>query len=253
MKPSFLNREKPIFTVMLQNRTAEDAIRVIHRAIPEGADAFGLQTEQLLKEYRSEDSYRKIFAEMEGRPSYITNYRHTANEGLDDDAVAEGMLMAARAGGTLIDVMGDMFCRHPEEMTENPAAIDRQKKLIDRIHELGAEVLMSAHVCKYTCAEKVLEYAQEQVRRGADVVKIVTHANDMEQQAENLKTTEMLKRELKAPFLFLSGGECRLHRRIGPMLGCCMWLCVYEHDELATPAQPVLRNLKAMTEQFEKE
>ena len=55
------------------------------------------------------------------------------------------------------------------------------------------------------------------------------------------------------PFLFLSGGSNnRMHRRFGCHFGCCMYLCVYEHDELATPSQPNIRHLKAMLENFEK-
>ena len=56
----------------------------------------------------------------------------------------------------------------------------------------------------------------------------------------------MLKENLKIPFLFLCGGECHILRRIGGELGCSMYLTVYEYDELATPAQPLLKNLKAI-------
>ena len=66
----------------------------------------------------------------------------------------------------------------------------------------------------------------------------------VEEQLENLKTVNLLKGNLKIPFLFLSGGECHILRRIGGAIGCCMYLCVYEHDELATPQQPLLKNLK---------
>ena len=86
----------------------------------------------------------------------------------------------------------------------------------------------------------------EQKRRGADIIKIVTAANNMEQQIENLRITDLLKKELGAPFLFLSGGECSLHRRLGIKLGCCMALCVYEHDALSTHAQPLLQTMKTV-------
>ena len=92
----------------------------------------------------------------------------------------------------------------------------------------------------------MLEVALEQKRRGADVIKIVTGADTMEQQIENLRITDLLKRELGAPFLFLSGGKCKLHRRLGITLGCCMCLCVYEHDALSTPAQPLLSTMKTV-------
>ena len=86
----------------------------------------------------------------------------------------------------------------------------------------------------------------EQKRRGADIIKIVTDAADMQAQMENLKIADLLKRELGAPFLFLSGGECGILRRLGTKLGCCMALCVYEHDALSTPGQPLLSVMKQL-------
>lgn len=65
-------------------------------------------------------------------------------------------------------------------------------------------------------------------------------------QIESLRITDLLKRELGAPFLFLSGGECSLHRRLGLKLGCCMSLCVYDHDELSYSAQPLLQTMKTV-------
>ena len=146
--------------------------------------------------------------------------------------------------------MGDIFCKHPEELTDDAEAIGKQMELIDTLHDRGAEVLMSSHVLKFTPAERVLEIAQEQKRRGADVIKIVTWADTMEQQIENLRITDLLKRELGAPFLFLSGGECSLHRRLGIQLGCSMALCVYEHDAFSTVAQPLLSTMKTARDIF---
>lgn len=158
--------------------------------------------------------------------------------------IASGI--SAKNGATLIDVMGDLYSKHPEELTDDETAIKKQMDLIDKLHSLGAEVLMSSHLCKYAPAERVLEIAIEQKRRGADIIKIVTAANTMEQQIENLRITDLLKRELGAPFLFLSGGECSIHRRLGIKLGCCMSLCVYEHDALSTPMQPLLSTMKTV-------
>ena len=80
--------------------------------------------------------------------------------------------------------------------------------------------------------------------------KIVTGAQTMDEQVENLKIILMLKRELQIPFLFLCGGQCGILRRIGGELGCCMYLCVHEHDGFATPVQPLLRDVKTMREVF---
>lgn len=240
----FLTTDKPALTVMLQCKTPEVAIGRIRNALHLGADAFGLQAESLLPEYQTPEVYRKLFQEMRGKPAYVTNYRSGSNKGKSDEELAEGLLTLAECGAALCDVQGDLFSRHPIQMTEDETAIEKQMELIEKIHAKGAEVLMSAHTNCYLPGEKVLELALEQKRRGADIIKIVTDAADMQAQMENLKTVDLLKRELGAPFLFLSGGECSILRRLGIKLGCCMALCVYEHDEFSTPLQPLLTVMK---------
>lgn len=242
----FLTTDKPALTVMLQCKTPEVAIGRIRNALHLGADAFGLQAESLLPEYQTPEAYHKLFQEMRGKPAYVTNYRSGSNKGKSDEELAEGLLTLAECGAALCDVQGDLFAYHPIQMTEDETAIEKQMELIEKIHAKGAEVLMSAHTNCYLPGEKVLELALEQKRRGADIIKIVTDAADMQAQMENLKTVDLLKRELGAPFLFLSGGECGILRRLGIKLGCCMALCVYEHDALSTPGQPLLSVMKQL-------
>ena len=111
---------------------------------------------------------------------------------------------------------------------------------------------MSSHVLKLTPAETVLEIAYEQKRRGADIIKIVTAANSDEEQMENLRITSLLKKELNAPFLFLSGGtHSKIHRMIGAQLGCVTYLAVQEHDERAVPTQPTIKAAKAVRDHFD--
>ena len=188
---------------------------------------------------------------MQGRPSYVTNYRYAYNQKLTDDELADGLITLAESGATLCDVMGDIFCKHPEELTDNDEAVQKQMKLIEKLHSIGAEVLMSSHLYKFAPAERVLEIAFEQKRRGADIIKIVTAADTMEQQIENLRITNLLKQELGAPFLFLSGGVSTIHRRLGMKLGCCMSLCVYEHDALSTASQPLLSTMKTIRDSID--
>ena len=111
---------------------------------------------------------------------------------------------------------------------------------------------MSSHVLKYTPAETVLEIAFEQQKRGADIVKIVTAGNSDEEQMENLRITTLLKKELKVPFLFLSGGtHSKIHRMIGAQLGCVTYLAVREHDNRAVPTQPTIRAAKAVRDNLD--
>ncbi|MDY4582556.1 MAG: type I 3-dehydroquinate dehydratase [Candidatus Faecousia sp.] len=250
MKKSFLNREKPWLTLLFRPKSADIALDTIHRAISDGVEAFCLQTEALCPEDRNPETYRKLFAAMGERPVYTTNYRQDSNEKASDEQIAAGLLELAHCGATVCDVMGDLFDPQPGEMTVNPAAVKKQEQLIDELHAAGAEVLMSCHVFRFTPAEEVLEIARNQQSRGVDIVKIVTGADTMEQQLENLRITHLLKQELKVPFLFLSGGMCEIHRRIGPMLGCCMYLCSLDDSVEPKPFQPMLRKTKQIWENW---
>ena len=203
-----------------------------------------MQFEKMKPEFRTKEVYKDLFSYAKDKPVYVTNYRGGLNEGKTDDTLAKELLELAECGADLCDVMGDYFDRQPDELAVDKTAIEKQKELIRKIHDKGAKVLMSSHVLKYIPAERVLEIALEHQKRGADICKIVTGADTMEQQIENLKIINMLKENLKIPFLFLCSGECEILRRIGGELGCCMYLCVYEYDKLATPQQPLLKDVK---------
>lgn len=246
MKPTFLKYEKPLLTVMVQAKTPERIKELIDKSLPEGAEAFGMQLEKLLPEYRTPETYRELFSYAPGKPVYVTNYRKTQNEGKSDEVLASELLELAENGATLCDMMGDYFDPQPGELTRDEAAVKKQMQLIDELHKKGAEVLMSSHVFKFIPAEEVLSIALEHEKRGADICKIVTGAETMEQQIENMRILNLLKENLKIPFLFLANGECHIFRRIAGSLGNCMSLCVYEYDELATKSQPLIKNMKAI-------
>lgn len=242
---------KAKLTVMVQAHTPERIKELMDKSIPEGAEGFGIQLERLESGYRTTEIYKDLFSYAGEIPSYVTNYRSHYNEGKSDEQLMSELLEAAECGADLCDMMGDCFDRQPGEMTYHETAIEKQKEWIAKFHEKGAKVLMSSHIFQFTPAEDILKIALEQQKRGADICKIVSGADTMEQQLENLKIVHLLKERLDIPFLFLSAGECRILRRIGGALGCCMYLCVYEHDELATPEQPLLRDLKIIRDSVE--
>ena len=234
---------------MVQADNPDRIKELIDLARPEGAEAFGMQFCRMKEEYRNKKTYKDLFEYASPLPVYVTNYRYSPSKiGKSDDVLAAELVELAECGATLCDVMGDYFDRCEGELTMNEEAVKKQMKLIDELHGRGAEVLMSSHVFKFTPAERVLEIALEHQRRGADICKIVTGAENTEQQIENLRIINLLKENLKIPFLFLSGGECRILRRIGGSLGSCMSLCVHEYDEFATKSQPLLRDMKILRE-----
>ena len=242
---TFLTYERPLLTCMVQADNPDRIKELIDLSLPEGAEAFGMQFCQMKKEYRNKKTYRELFEYASPLPVYVTNYRNRlSNAGKSDDVLAAELVELAECGATLCDVIGDYFDHCEGELTMDEEAVKKQMKLIDELHKRGAEVLMSSHVLKFTPAERVLEIALEHQRRGADICKIVTGAENTDQQIENLRIINLLKEHLKIPFLFLSGGECHIMRRIGGLLGCCMYLCVREYDEYATKSQPLLHDIK---------
>ena len=240
----FFNKDKATLTCMVQ---ADDPSRIkelMDKSAPEGAEAFGIQLEQLGDACKNREVYRDIFSHANGRPLYVTNYRTEKNTEKTDEELAQGLLEAADCGADLCDMMGDYFDRQPDEMTYNETAVAKQRDLIDKLHKRGAKVLMSTHIKVFTPADEVLKIALSHQIRGADISKIVVGAENTEQQIENLKIINLLKEKLDIPFLFLSVGECGILRRIGGEFGCCMYLCVYEQDAFSTPQQPLLKKIK---------
>lgn len=245
--PTFWNGEKPLLTCMVQAEHPDRIKELIDASLSEGAEAFGMQFCRMKREYRNEATYRELFAYTDGKPVYVTNYRqYGSNADQSDNDLAAELLKLAECGAALCDVMGDLFDVCEGELTMHGEAVRKQRELIDALHKRGAAVLMSSHVLRFTPAERVLEMAREHQRRGADVCKIVTNADTMAQQLENLRIIHLLREHLEIPFLFLCGGECHLLRRIGASLGNCMTLCIHEYDELATPSQPLLRDVKLL-------
>ena len=133
MAKSFLNHPRPLLTVMLQSRTPEVAISRIRNANSLGADAYGFQAENLLPEYQNSATYKRVFAEMKNKPCYVTNYKLDTNKDKSYDELAAGLIELAQSGATLIDVMGDFYCKHPEELTDD-------KDAINKLHSLGLEI-----------------------------------------------------------------------------------------------------------------
>ena len=257
MKTSFLNQNRPLITGMVLKDNPDSIRFAVKNSIFDGADCLGIQFECLKKEYKTEENYKKIIAACSGHPIYVTNYRAGCNKGLSDEELADDLIKILSCGATLADVPASLFDLESGmgiglELSMKQDAIDKQMNLIDQLHHLGKEVLMSSHILKFTPAETVLEVAFEQQRRGADIVKIVTAANSDEEQMENLRITTLLKKELRVPFLFLSGGtHSKIHRMIGPQLGCITYLAVREHDERAVPTQPTIKAAKAVRDNFD--
>ena len=248
MKPTIARATHPLLCCMIQDRTPQQMMASIANGLQGGAEAFGIQLESLHREYRDEQTIREIFSSCGGKPIYFTSYRGGESKGMTDEECVELLLLGARCGGTLADIMGDLYCRNVDsEMTDDPVAIEKKKALIATLHEMGCEVLMSAHFPHYYDENAVIDFAKQQQSRGVDVAKLVNHANGEDQLLESLGVCTRLKRSISIPYLYLVGGsDCRLLRFVGERLGNCMTLCVERHHPYSAKAQPLLCAAKAV-------
>ena len=246
-KPTFLNHEKPLLCAMIQCPTPDECIEKICRSIASGADALGIQLCKLEKQYRTESELKRIFAACHGKPIYITSYRSGMSKGFSDEECVDLLLMGIKCGATLADVMGDLFDRDATyELSTDPTAIEKQKALISKIHEMGGEVLMSCHTKSSLSVEENLMIAKAQEDRGADVLKIVDVANSKDELPVYIRSIQKIVASTDKKLLFLVSGEGQLIRYIGPNFGVCMYLCVESHNELDTKEQPTLARIKAI-------
>lgn len=239
----FLKENRPTIVGMLKSDTADGIIAEIGRMSEDEPDAYGFQIEVLRLKDRNRDNYQRIFAAMNGKPSYVTHYARCNCRDFTDDELMRELYTAIECGATLVDVRCDLYDRRPDEFTTDTAAVKKQKEVIKTIHEMGAQVLMSAHTFKFLPPEKVLEIALAQQERGTDVIKIVTNADTEAELLSNFETSILLKERISTPALFLCNGDyCKKHRILGPVLGGCMYLSV--ENSRTEDNQPTVRRAK---------
>ena len=245
--------EKPPLTVSIYAPTPNEMIYRARNALYNGADAFLFHLENLHAEYRNEKSFRDIFEQCGGKPIMVTCYpNNSTTKDLSDDELFEIELDAVRAGVSCVDIRGDMFDRvdrhQARELSMKPDVIEKQKKAIEKVHKMGAQVIMSCHVLsEYLDTETLLEMGREIQSRGADIVKIVMNAFSEEQMVEAYTSTYRLHRELEKPVLHLIVGKySQTHRMLGAALGSCLSFCVDSYDQYQNKVKPKLSAMRAI-------
>ena len=248
MRPSFVNLPKPFIVGVVTASDPDSAIANIRNSECDGAQAFDLHLLSLERQYHNVNDLERIIKSTH-RPIMTINYRGTntwTSPGTDEERV-EAHLMGVKAGSSACDLMGDLFDPSPMELTHDPTAIDRQRRLIDQIHSMGAEVIMSSHTWVPMTAEQVVEHLKQLEARGADMVKIAASVNNEEELLEAFRTTVALKNELKIPFIHICMGQYgKLHRCVGPMLGSALTFCVKSYTPKGHKEQPLVRAAKAV-------
>ena len=236
----------PLFTAIFGDNSVGALVQQAKSAHWAGADAVCVDLKSIPREERTSERLRALM-DATPLPTMCYLYRGDIIDGADDDARTKTLLAAMDAGAACIDVMGDLFDKSPREWTRKPSAIAKQKRLIAKIHDAGAQVIMSSHPLCFLEPEEVLAQLKDFEKRGADIVKLVQTANTEEEFLASVRATFLCRRELKKPFVHLvSGAFGNLHRMIAPSLGVVLTFATLDQRGPFAMSQPPLANFKAV-------
>lgn len=247
-RPSMVaGRRRPALACVISDDTPDGCIATIRNALYDGADAFFLDMCKLKLEYHTFEHLRRIFAYTEDRPIAVMHYRSPLRPHLTDNDLAESLLLGIRAGASMCDIMGDLFGRAPLELSYDPAVIEKQRRMVRQVHDMGGEALLSSHTWISMTTEHIIEHAKALASRGADMVKIASIANTEEEAMEEFRATTALKHAMDTPYFLVCMGQYgKLHRQLAPLFGARLALCVEQYTERSHKDQALLRSTRAV-------
>lgn len=260
----------PAVAGVIRERTALKAIAEIKNCLYDGADMIDLHMSCL--EDASTETLKKIINSSK-LPVLALNYNAKcdwSNAGLSEEERVESFFRAISVGAAGVDIQGytyhlpskSNFCGedkysftkgNPKEVVTDEGVIEKQCELIERVHNMGAEVLLSCHPDIPMHCEQVVELALFLEKRKPDILKIVTVAETEEDLIESFKTMRALKKELKTPVSYhVNGALGSLSRIVNPILGGHIAFCVDRFDENSTMGQLDLRTSRTVIENLKK-
>lgn len=270
MKQKLSQLTAPALAGVVKEKSAKAAIAEVNNCIYDGADMIDLHLSCL--ENTEIDELRKIIT-FSKLPILALNYNTTyegENAGYSEDDRADLFLRAVEAGAAGIDMQGYTFHLpskneflgedkysftkgNPKEIVTDDAVIAKQCELIEKVHAMEAEVLISCHPEIPMTCEQVVDLALFLEKRNPDIIKIVTRADSEEDLAESIRTMLMLKKEVKTPVTYHANGKAgMLSRIINPLLGGQIVFCVDRYTEASVMEQIDLRTTAAIVENMKK-
>ena len=258
----------PALAGVVREKNAAEAIAEIINCTYDGADMVDLHLSMLEDRERVKD----IIASSK-LPILALNYNITyngENAGFDEEERIKTMLDAVEAGAAGIDMQGysfhlpskSSFCGedkysftkgNPKEIVTDSKIIDKQCEVIEKVHSMGAEVLLSCHPGIPMDSQQVIDLALFLEKRCPEIIKIVTVANTEDDMIESFKTMSLLKREVKTAVSYHASGKAgALSRIVNPMLGGHMIFCVDRFKVSSTKEQLDLRTVRTIIDEMRK-
>ncbi len=260
----------PVLAGVVRKKTVKAAIAEINNCRYDGAEMIDLHMSCL--ENPDFESLKEIIASSR-LPILALNYNNYTDwsqRGYSEEERAELFLLAVDAGADGIDIQGYTFDEkskngffgedkysftkgNPKEIVTDKATISKQCELIERVHEKGAEVLLSCHPAVVMNSAQIVELALFMEKRNPDIIKLVTMAENDDDLIESFKAMRMLKKEVKTPVsLHTNGYDTSLSRVINPLLGGHMIFCVDRYNEASVMEQLDLKTVKRIVDNIKK-
>lgn len=260
----------PALAGVIREKSVSSAVAAIKNCLYDGADMIDLHISCL--ENADENALKSIIRASK-LPVLALNYNRNydwSDGGLTENERIGSLLCAVSAGAAGIDMQGYTFDAasrdaffgsdqysftkgNPKEVVTDDRVIAKQCALIEKVHSMGAEVLLSCHPGVPMNCEQVVELALFLEKRHPDNIKIVTFAADEGDLVESFKTMTVLKKEVKTPVSYHTNGAAgSLSRIVNPILGGHIAFCVDRYDEGSTMEQLDLTAARAIVDHMKK-
>ncbi|MBE6554324.1 MAG: type I 3-dehydroquinate dehydratase [Ruminococcaceae bacterium] len=270
MKQKISELPSPVIAGVVNQRTQAGVISEIKNCIFAGASIIDLHLEWLA--HLEEQELKKIM-DSSRLPVLALHYPKTIDEENAEQAEklrTERLLQAVQAGAAGLDMQGYTFHLpsksgfygedrysftkgNPKEVVTDAAVIGKQCDLIERVHAMGKEVLLSCHPGIPMCCDQVVDLALFLEQRHPDIIKIVTVAKTEEDLYESIRTMTVLKKELHTPVTYHATGSAGgLSRIVNPLLGGHIAFCVDRYEEQTFIGQPQIRAMREIVDNVER-
>jgi 3-dehydroquinate dehydratase type I len=212
--------------------TQEVALRQMKRSFPL-ADVVELRIDQI-----RDVNLKPLMSEKRGK-ILVTNRRRDEGGGFSGSERERVELLkeAVGLGADYVDL---------EVMTEGTLIKELSAKVGNR--HGGTKWIISHHDLRGTPSERGLRRRLDQcTRTGADIVKIVTYANNMEDNLRVLGLIPHARRKGREIIAFCMGELGRISRIMGPLLGAYLSYVSLEKGAESAPGQLTLGEMKQIS------
>lgn len=270
MKARFAGQPEPLLIGVIKEETVKGSAAAIRQAALNGATAIDLHLSVLDPSEVTVEQLRPAFA-CTDLPvmalQYNMDYMGRKLSATHEERMQQ-LMTAVEAGAACVDIQGYTFspgdtrdsmdpakveegmsfvAKLPKEITLDPETIEKQKEMIRKFHEKGADVLMSCHINVNLNCQEMVDMVRFLLERDMDVVKVVGVCDTDEELAEYFKTVLTLKNTFpgKDIHYHCNGKKGPLTRALGPMLGSYLMFC----NDGYTPASDLNQlHLSTMTQ-----